>query len=437
MRHSRHGVAPPRSSDSSPPPLPPLDAVRTVLRRRLSTPADLDRLRVRRARLDRRRRPRVVYEAPGRNGDTVLIGARGVELRAGRDLEMRVPGSVHAPRLGLLFAPFPTDDGLPELRVAADPRAMAPIIEVALARRHERAQVRTVRVSPVRFTPGRSCLLRYDLMWDGDDPDADPRSIYGLVSTPASFERTRYTLPRLHAAARGATFAIPRPLSDVAPLALQLFSPVGGRRLSTCAGEPGFDQLCGRVGAVLHAFHTDPTPLLGAGRDQDRRVAAATFGLAALADADTARIESIARRLIERLAALPAPTRGVVHTRFQPNNVLVDGDTLALVDLQDCAIGDPAEDVGLFWSQLHWRALKQSDAGAALARDAFLAAYAERAAPRTVARLPILCAVQCFLGAYQSLRRLDDPERFDNAEILLGACEDVLEKPSPRDLFMS
>ena len=43
-------------------------------------------------------------------------------------------------------------------------------------------------------------------------------------------------------------------------------------------------------------------------------------------------------------------------------------------------------------------------------------------------RLPVRAAAQCFLNAYQCVRRPDDAERLADAEIMLRACEHVLER---------
>ena len=108
--------------------------------------------------------------------------------------------------------------------------------------------------------------------------------------------------------------------------------------------------------------------------------------------------------------------------------MLVDGARLALVDLEDCAMGDPADDVGSNWAQLTWHTIKAGrttpipEAG----RRAFLDAYLGRTDAETAARVPVHAAMHCFLYAYQCLRHPQDADRYDDAEAMLGACEDVL-----------
>src|SRR5207247_1915809 len=127
-------------------------------------------------------------------------------------------------------------------------------------------------------------------------------------------------------------------------------------------------------------------------------------------------------------SAIPASRLRPIHGDFHGDNVLVDGTRLALVDLEDCAMGDPADDVGSNWAQLTWHTIKAGrttpipEAG----RRAFLDAYLGRTNAETAARVPVHAAMHCFLYAYQCLRHPQDADRYDDAEAMLGACEDVL-----------
>jgi len=50
----------------------------------------------------------------------------------------------------------------------------------------------------------------------------------------------------------------------------------------------------------------------------------------------------------------------LVHGDAHPDNIIkVDNDTLALIDFNDLAIGDPARDLGCFWEQLEYMGQKE------------------------------------------------------------------------------
>ena len=72
-------------------------------------------------------------------------------------------------------------------------------------------------------------------------------------------------------------------------------------------------------------------------------------------------------------AAAPSPLR-LIHRDFHGDNILVAGGRLALLDFEDCAMGEPADDVGSNWAQLTWHVHKAGarNAGPAAGRQAFL-----------------------------------------------------------------
>jgi hypothetical protein len=301
---------------------------------------------------------------------------------------------------------------------------MRPVLEAALAGVRDGAALSAVGVEVVRYKPERKCLLRYELSWEGG---AAPEIAYARVVRPSRFERNRDALRRINDAADGLAFELPEPLAIVPHLFMELFSHVPGVRLFTLVVSPAFPRLCARVGAALHEFH-QLRVVLDAERDPVHAADALSRSaqdFAWLLGAEAARIEGLGRALVAALVAAPPPSRRLVHGDFHGDNVLVDGDRLALVDLEDCAMGDPTDDVALNWAQLTWHAAK-GEGGAG--REAFLHAYLARTDRATAERVRVRAAVQCFLNAYQCVRHPEDPGALEDAQILLAACEDVLER---------
>ena len=158
-----------------------------------------------------------------------------------------------------------------------------------------------------------------------------------------------------------------------------------------------------------------------------------TAEFAALLPAERSRIAVLGLALRAALTALPPPRLGLTHGDFHGDNILVDGTRIGLVDLEDCAMGDPADDVGSNWAQLTWHTLRAVTRTPIpdLGRRAFLEAYLERIDAETAARVPTYAAMHAFLYGYQCLRHPQDPDRYEGAEAMLGACEHVLEKGLP------
>ena len=122
-----------------------------------------------------------------------------------------------------------------------------------------------------------------------------------------------------------------------------------------------------------------------------------------------------------------SPSRlGLIHGDFHGDNVVVDGTGLGLVDLESCATGDPADDVGSMWAQLTWLGCKAGAVASTAGRDAFLEAYLRRTDCEAAARVPLHAAMHCFLYAYQCLRHPRRRGRDEHARALLVTCEGIL-----------
>jgi len=413
--------------------LPELDSVRTALGGWCDGGVDLDGLRVKHVKPSATGTMRALYEAPGPGGQVLRLAARRADPVEGdalaADINGRSPAvagfarpALYARSLGLLFQAFPADLKLPSLPAATSAAAMAPVLEHALGGR-----LRTVEADVLRYKPERKCLVRYRLEWEGEGP----RVVYGRISRRRDFERSHDTLRRIREASSGEGFALPAALGVVADMDMELFSHLEGVPLFTLTGDPAFVELAARTGAALHDFHATPLRLASIlDRESDlERLAENAGDFAWLLPAERDRIEALEERLTVRLQAAP-PTEGrLVHGDFHGDNVLVDGDRVGLIDFEDCAFGDAADDVALNWAQMNWYAVKAGSerSTAAAGRDAFLAAYLSRADDATIDRLPLRTALQCFYNAYQCARRPEDPERFEDMEIMLGACEEALE----------
>src|SRR5262249_37377509 len=161
-------------------------------------------------------------------------------------------------------------------------------------------------------------------------------------------------------------------------------------------GRDEFPALCARVGTGLAQFHRLPVtlPAVSDAAATGERLAAEVIDFATMLPGERGRLVNLAGELRARLAALPPGPLPPTHGDFHGDNILVDGTRLALVDLEDCAMGEPADDVGANWAQLTWHTLRAGGRGPAPAgREAFVAAYLADADADTVARVPLYAAL--------------------------------------------
>src|SRR5207244_4654078 len=114
------------------------------------------------------------------------------------------------------------------------------------------------------------------------------------------------------------------------------------------------------------------------------------------------RIAAIRRDLRARLGAMRPPQLRLTHGDFQGDNILIDGARIGLLDLEDCAMGDPADDVGSNWAQLTWQTLKAGGRTPIpnLGRQAFLAADVGRTDAAKAASGPPDAAMRCLPHLY-------------------------------------
>jgi len=428
--------------------MPDLAAVRGFLRPSCDPSIALDDLEATYIQAGAAGPARLLYEIRGRNGHVVRLAARRVEAAKGRSIEesinarapheARTTGfarpALYAPSLNLLFQVFPTDDRLPSLSTAVDESAMIAVLQAVLADRRAGARLKSVAAHVVRYKPERKCLLRYHLTWATNRSDL-PRVVWARVSRRPKFERTHNNLQRLYAAAAGIGFDLPEPLGVVPDLAMELFGAVPGVALSSLTDCDYFGWLCRRAGESLRRFHALNVEV-GEVFDiaaQAARLAENAAEFANLLPAEANRIAAFEGEITERLqtespGSTEAARLGLIHRDLHGGNILVADGRLALVDFEDCAMGEAADDVGSTWANLRWHAHRAPARRARLAeaRRMFLDGYLDSADESTAARLPTYAAMHCFLCAYQCLRHPQDGARRHHALAMLTSCERAL-----------
>jgi aminoglycoside phosphotransferase (APT) family kinase protein len=146
--------------------------------------------------------------------------------------------------------------------------------------------------------------------------------------------------------------------------------------------------------------------------------------------AERERIALLERELTARLRRTAPSRRRLIHGDFHGDNVLVAGARLVLLDFEDCAVGEPADDVGSNWAQLTWHEHKAGVHRALVndAKRAFVEGYLAHDAAGTDATLATYAAMHCLLFGQQCLRHPLKAARFDDARAMLAACEGVLER---------
>ena len=332
------------------------------------------------------------------------------------------------PDSGLALHAFPLDPDLPTLGGALKPHT------VARLDRWPSAQP-PAAVTVVHHPREGACVLRYRTSApDGAFPEA-PASFYGKVYPHGGGYIVQGFLDAL--ATMGEQTCgrpnprFPRPVLYDPSLHLLLTEalpgePVIPRLLARALTEAGADgtgvaaelrstvRAAGTALACLHSSDRTTAPLHTHARE--RRMLQADLDIVSTYWPDVARA---VRRVTEGpLATAEGPPDMVLsHGDFTPAQLLLDGTSVGIVDLDTMCWADPALDLGRFLAQLELLAVKRGGLAAApLVHDltgAFLAGYAEltqrtAAAAAATDRIALYRTTTLARTALRSCRQLKD-----------------------------
>jgi hypothetical protein len=266
----------------------------------------------------------------------------------------------------------PLDPALPQLPALTSPALVAE----TLAREVYRAPVAVTAAEIVRHKPGRRCALRYDLLV-GEGPDRRAERLYGKSFASDRGPRVHRTLQAIAAArACGPDVALPEPVAYLRALKLLLQRDVGGApaREALLAGDVA---LAARIADAVHALHRSDVRLerTHALADELDILRGRVDGLAA---AHRPRARRCLATLEDALAAGRFPWRArPIHRDLYHDQIRVRDDGLAVLDLDDAAMSEPAVDVANLVA--HLRLLRMQEPAHAEPVRAAAAAFVSRA----------------------------------------------------------
>lgn len=275
----------------------------------------------------------------------------------------------------------------------------------------------------LRMKPGRRALLRYALT-----EDSGPPALLGKLRAKGPDRRTL----RLHATLRAAGLdgraphrvGVPQPRGAIEGLHLWLQEEVPGRRLTDHLLPGGDMTAAGHAGAALARLHAVPAETARCWTLADElTVLGESFARAAAQlPAETQRLSNLLAACRAAAATLPpGPTTGI-HRDWYPDQVLIDGETTWILDLDLYARGDPAIDLGNFLAHLTELSIRRHGAPCALLpyEAAFLDGYAAAGGRSNASRIAVVKALALARLVAVSLRI---PDRHAATDDILCAAE--------------
>lgn len=386
---------------------------------------------------------RVHPDAAGAAASLAQTRHRLAAIRTGRPLTSSLWWSTAVvPEAGLALCRLPVDPDLPTLVQAMDPRFAGRLSAVE----HPDAEP-TVEV--VHLPREGACVLRYLFPAGQARCSAHPRAaLYGKVYRDGfgqvvdGFLRALTRDPADHGPRPPAR--VPKPVAYVPTVRLLVTEELPGEPLvprlmrTACApeGQPADDGLAlrravrgsGAALAGLHGSDLTTAPVRSAGR-----VLAAVRREIDLVASYWPDVAARVRSRVDLLSEPVPGTPGAVlsHGDYTPSQVLVDGDTVSVVDLDTLCRADPALDLGTYLAYLHLLAAKAGGQPTSALTDdltaEFLHGYRDAGGPAACAatapdRIGFFMATTLARTALSSCRQLKRPR----LELAMSLLDDVL-----------
>jgi phosphotransferase family enzyme len=290
-------------------------------------------------------------------------------------------GVIEVDQAGLRARLFDEDAALPGLAQALNMEAMRERFAAVSSGTIATASIRKCAVAPVHYKPSLSCVLRYQLATAGGE-----RILFGKLVVAGRSHGLAATLAALEAVSRSHALMprIPPWFGFWPDLELVVQLAVQGESLAAAIfdkGSPAAERmrLMRRGGEALGAFHKEveatarrrtlSDDLADLGGYRSLFVHLAPHLLRTFDDA----VDALASVALER----GEPPAVASHGALRVGQFLLDGDDVALVDLDGFCSANPARDVGNALAYLDWTAIRRPHFAGIVeeAEDSFLAGY--------------------------------------------------------------
>lgn len=327
----------------------------------------------------------VTWSARERSGDGAPAARAAADPGPGRELEdeasrrglvqpfLRLVGTDGPQQSCVRISPFDAD--FPQLVRLSDRRHLARALG-AVGLPAERSQVTALRYRPgqrhvllLQAVDGRGTALYAKLHRAGQPPD-------GELLAPVAEHLSRAQPP----------VALVRPAVALVDDDALVWRTAPGSPLSDLliGGELGCVAAAGAALRVLHevpAAALSQLPTYELAREL-RTIRSASAHLAGLWPEVAARGAAVLAAVDERVGRHAAEDPTLIHGDVKAEHIVVDGGATSWLDLDRCALGDAALDLGKLLADLRWRLGRDSPSRVRPAQDALLAGYGAQTAER-------------------------------------------------------
>lgn len=257
--------------------------------------------------------------------------------------------------------------------IAADPKmpfvagAIKPLnvqqqFTKCLSQRHSKVNLCAIRV--IRHKPGRRCLIEYDLEIENSDPSSQVITLIGKVRAKGT-DISSYQLQQSLWSAGFSDdsedgISVPEPIGVVPEFQMWLQRKVPGKIATQLLPEANGTNLAKRIAEASHKLHQAgiPPKRRHAMADELRILHERLPMVAQMYPQWTKRLERVLAECDRLGATTPEPQLRGIHRDFYPDQVIVDGQRLYLLDLDLYCEGDSGLDIGNFIGHITEQSLR-------------------------------------------------------------------------------
>lgn len=366
------------------------------------------------------------------DGDVGQAHEAALRVNRNRDLHLtwRRNGALSIP----VIEPFgvTNDPKMPFLAQALNPLEVQRQFERRFPRlTSENNQVHLCAIRVTRYKPGRRCLIEYDL--EVERPDALPEviTLVGKARSRGLDQSSYHLLKSLWNAGFGANsedgISVPEPLGVIPEFQMWLQRKVPGAIATNLLAEPGGVALARLIAAAVHKLHSSGIRphRRHTMADELRILHERLLLIAQMKPQWTQRLERLLDACDRLGNTTPEPSRRGIHRDFYPDQVIVDGPRLYLLDFDLYCEGDPGLDIGNFLGHLTEQSLRTLGDPDALAdlEKALAERFVQLSGKATCAAVSAYTTLTLVRHIYLSTQF---PERRQFTETLLELCEQRL-----------
>ena len=256
------------------------------------------------------------------------------------------------------------DARMPFLAAALDPEGARLHLQSALSLRFnlEWLQLHEIRVT--RYKPEKRCLMEYEADLKLRNGSIQHISLVGKARAKGLNEKSYHALKSFREA--GLTeqavdgIAVPEPMGTIPDFHMYLQRKAPGIAATHLLLQVTGLGLAGRIAEAIHKLHCAEVPTLRRHtiREELSILEKRLNQLSETAPQWKTRITHLFQSCCEIAASIPEPKYCGIHRDFYPDQVLVEGNHLYLLDFDMYCEGDPALDAGNFLGHLSEESLR-------------------------------------------------------------------------------